>query len=224
MKIRSLELMAFCVYVAFAFIICGCDTEKLDYEDEGTYTLFDSSSMAPPSPQELQEAINILKAWQPESHLGWAYSVVASLFGIGVDAEDISVNEQFEISAVASKLTEAGVIGGTELIIDILQSVITEANKPGFDDQDPKNSAIVALASSLENSGIQDADDINANTQLNQGDIILLVLSMHQAAKKEAPYMAFNNNSMAVLVDQVYDGNNMDIEDSEIADDMGDFV
>ncbi len=217
MRNYSVRFWGFLCALLVAFLFIGCDTERLEYEDEDSYALLDGQYAAAPSAADVQRALHIIDHNYPMGAVSWAYSVIAEVIGVIVDPDDIDPGT-LTVSEIAVNLEAAGMQFGEanaeDVVIGILQAVVTAYQTPDFDATGPANTALAALGSSLENRGVTSPEQIGAGTELTHGDVLLLVISTAQPATP-------GGDNLGDVVDDVLEDN--DISTGDLPD-LEDFV
>ena len=210
MKNCSVRFWSFLFVILFASLLVGCNSELLDYENGDTYALFDRPAMAPPTPAELDHALQIITFNYPMDEVSWAYSTILEFLGVTVEPDAIS-NATFTVQEIGDMLSDIGVelapwLPHAGLVDDVLSTAITRYNTPGFDSQSPENVALAALASSLENDEITDPGQINENTQLSHGDLLILLVCIHLSPTADP-----DENALASVANGILESNNISI-------------
>lgn len=204
MRSYSVRFWSFLSVLLFASLLVGCDIDRSQHE-------VDRPAMAP-TPEQLSLALRIIAADDPIAEVPWAYSIVLDLLGVIVSPRDISA-ATYTVGEIGTILADAGVelaawLPQTQFVSEVLSAAVATSNTPGFDPDTPENAALAALASSLENRGVTDPGQVNDSTQLTHGDLLILLVCMHQSTTAEA-----GDNALADAVDEVLDNNNAELED-----------
>lgn len=212
MKDYSLKFWGFLCVFLFASLLVGCDVEKLEYEDDDTYALFDRPAMSPATPEEIARALDIIAAGEPLDDIPWAYSIILNFLEVTVDPDDIS-NAVFTVQEMDDILDNAGLARDpaspdSSFVDEVLKVAIARFNTPGFDPQDPpKNAVLAALvlslkSGSMERPEITSPDQVTGDTLLTHGDVLLLLVSIYQSVMTEQ----WENLLAEIVHDVLYNG------------------
>ncbi len=218
MKNYSAKFWCFLCVFMLASLLVGCDVEKLEYEDDDTYALFDRPVMSPATPEEIGRALDIIATGEPLDDIPWAYSIILDSLLVTVDPEQISY-AVFTVQEVADMLSNFGVVLAPwlphkDFVIEVLKIAMDKSNEPGFDPQNPpKNAALAALTNSLKSGSLDrpkttDSNQITGDTLLTHGDVLLLLVSMYQSY-----IVGPEVNELANIIGEILRDNGIHIEE-----------
>ena len=202
MGLRWLLSVALLIY-----LVVGCDVEYLGFEDSADYRAFDSGATAPANPAEVNRALEIIATGEPLNDLSWAYSIILASVQVTVDPDDIS-NATFtvqEVQDIMDEVRQWRCLPQHEFVEQLLRLALKRANEPGFNPQEPpRNTTLAAVANSLKSDSLGRAsiagqDQIDDNTLLTHGDILLILVSIYHSSDPE-----LWQNELAVAIDQIF--------------------
>jgi hypothetical protein len=211
MRDYTIKLWSLLCVLLFTSFLAGCDVELVEYEDEATYGVLDGPPMAAPSAAELQHALKTIKFNYPMGDVPWAYSKILSFLGVEIEPEAI-LDTPFTVQQVADMLDDvwtqlAPWLPSADFVDEVLGMAITKSKAAGFEPTSPENVALAALAYSLENRGVTDPAQVNASTQLHHGDVLILVVSIHQSSAADP-----GANALAGVAKEVSESNGISLE------------
>ena len=211
MRDYTIKLWSLLCVLLFTSFLAGCDVELVEYEDEATYSALDGPAMAAPSAAELQHALKIIEFNYPMGDVPWAYSKILSFLGVEIEPEAI-LDTPFTVQQVADMLDDvwkqlAPWLPAADFVDEVLGIAIAESKAAGFEPTSPENVALAALAYSLENRGVTDPAQVNAGTQLHHGDVLILVVSIHQSSATDP-----SANTLADVAKEVSESNGISLE------------
>lgn len=184
------------LFILALSFLAGCGhLELLDYDDEDTYAEVDKgilSTMAPPTPSEIGNALNILKTSAPHQNAGEYIQAVSTIVGtMNLGVSSISnVNMSFSINEFVDSIYETLRLEGKAISKDSLKSIVIQAlnaaireviNYPG-NRLDSNKAAFFALGERLVQNNIMQITDGMANDRLlDSGSFTILAVVINQA-------------------------------------------
>jgi len=228
MRTFPLYFLALFILALFGFFVIGCDhVALLEYDNDDTYAEVDKgllSTMAPPTPSDIGNALNILKnpaSTQNADDFIKAISTITSTMNFKVDGIS-GVNMSFSINDFVDSLYEALRLNGIVLSKDMLKSIviqslnatIREVTEHPENRLDPDKAALFALGERLIQKGIVEiTDDMADEKLLDTGSFVILSVGVNQAIS--ASINGLNTGSLSYYVQQLFESNPEFIEVKE---------
>jgi len=230
MRTFPLYFLALFILALFGFFVIGCDhVALLEYDNDDTYAEVDKgllSTMAPPTPSDIGNALNILKnpsSTQNADDFIRAISTITSTMNFKVDGIS-DVNMSFSINDFVDSLYEALRLNGIVLSKDMLKSIviqslnatIREVTEHPENRLDPDKAALFALGERLIQKGIVEITDDMADEQLlDTGSFVILSVGVYQAISASINDFTLNTGSLSYYVQHLFESNPEFIEVKE---------
>ena len=196
MRTFPLYFLALFILALFGFFVIGCDhVALLEYDDEDTYAEVDKgllSTMAPPTPSDIGNALNILKTPAPHQNASefiQAISTIISTMNLEV-AQISDVNMSFSINDFVDSVYETLRLNGIVISRDTLRSIVIQTLNAAIREVigypgnrlDLNRSPFFALGERLVQNGITVITESMANDPLlDTGSFAILAVVINQA-------------------------------------------